>query len=286
MRVEVSLWFEDSLAVSCGVAACDPLFPLPNLLPSPQPSFLSPTFLPLLSIEQMRKLLIALRNEYDEETERQHTVDASEVHAAECVEEMKEHVRLLNQRHEDLASMKRELQDWVAANGARTLDVEGADAFAVPSTVLDAQLIDLTAEAAAIEDTFYVLQSALENGVITASVYVQKVRALSKKQFKCIALSQQIHEAQRAAHMPGLVGDVAKAGRAGRQRVGAGAAGGSPAGGATAGGGGDVMAGMVWVGGGGGGGGYPALPAAAAGSGGTGARYAAPAAYGAGVASV
>ncbi|KAK9813095.1 hypothetical protein WJX72_008931 [[Myrmecia] bisecta] len=95
------------------------------------------------------------------------------------------------------------MERWLAENEAKNPEGEvDADAAIVPADILSRQALDAQAQDMAIEDGLYALDKALQNGSISAEVYLKQVRSLCRKQFFVRALGMKVanrqHEARRA----------------------------------------------------------------------------------------
>jgi len=83
-------------------------------------------------------------------------------------------------------------------------DAAAAAAMAVvpaPADALSAKMLEMVAEAAAVEDTLYALDKALAEGAIELDPFMKQVRTLAKQQFFATAHAQKIGRAQR--HLAG-----------------------------------------------------------------------------------
>ena len=68
------------------------------------------------------------------------------------------------------------------------------EALMVPKDVLSKQMLDLSAEIAASEDTMYYLDRALANDSLELSVHLKEIRKLARKQFLAKAHMKKIGE--------------------------------------------------------------------------------------------
>lgn len=89
------------------------------------------------------------------------------------------------------------LERWLAENESKNPqgDID-PDTAIVPADVLSRQALDAQAEDLALEDTLYSLNKALQEGVITAEVYMKQVRMVSRKQFFVRALGTKVAQKQ------------------------------------------------------------------------------------------
>jgi hypothetical protein len=91
-----------------------------------------------------------------------------------------------------------------ASVGAASTVSRTAEELVVPPTRLQAQLLDAVAEDAAIEDLYYQVDQALQNGRVTdLDAVLKEVRDLARRQFRLRAIARKIDAAlaaEAAAH--------------------------------------------------------------------------------------
>ncbi|XP_031503503.1 protein ELC-like [Nymphaea colorata] len=97
------------------------------------------------------------------------------------------------------------LETWLRENGEKNKLVIDVDDVFEPCDPLSRQMVDCTASDLAIEDTFYSLDKAMQQGVIPFDVYMRNIRALSREQFFHRATSAKI----RAAQMQSVITSMA-----------------------------------------------------------------------------
>ena len=97
---------------------------------------------------------------------------------------------------------KEKIDAWFLANSTSSLSTESsstqemrAEDLVVPSTKLSEQLLNVTAEDAAIEDIYGSIDVALRQGKIDLETSISTVRALARKQFYARALAKKINAA-------------------------------------------------------------------------------------------
>jgi len=88
---------------------------------------------------------------------------------------------------------EQELLKWLAANEGIELSV---DDLVAPADPLSAQMLELTAEDAAIEDTLYYLDKALHGGNLNLETHLKLTRNLCREQFQKRALALRVLELQ------------------------------------------------------------------------------------------
>lgn len=85
---------------------------------------------------------------------------------------------------EDEAAKKKESNGGLhQANSGEKGDDDNIDDCVVPATKVQAQMMDLSAENAAIADALYFLDKALYQGLLDCSTHLKQVRRLAKRQF-------------------------------------------------------------------------------------------------------
>ncbi|KAF3791288.1 ELC-like protein [Nymphaea thermarum] len=88
------------------------------------------------------------------------------------------------------------LETWLRENGEKNKLVIDVDDVFEPCDPLSRQMVDCTASDLAIEDTFYSLDKAMQQGVIPFDAYMRNIRTLSREQFFHRATSAKIRAAQ------------------------------------------------------------------------------------------
>jgi len=78
-----------------------------------------------------------------------------------------------------------EVRDWLAENGEANKEAEAAsvDDVCRPVSKLHAQMLDLSAENAALTDALYFLDRAMYQGRMDCTTHLKSVRKLAKRQF-------------------------------------------------------------------------------------------------------
>jgi ESCRT-I complex subunit TSG101 len=106
----------------------------------------------------------------------------------------------LKQHHATLDKAITEMKDALERakeakkSGGDSQQSHSVDDLCVPATALDQQMLDLSAQNAALADALYFLDRALQKGSIDLQVHLKHVRQLSKKQFLVRAHLEKIEQ--------------------------------------------------------------------------------------------
>lgn len=112
-------------------------------------------------------------------------------------EHLKQNRDYLDKEMNQLQQRKRELQNHIETMDAKTKEIENwleesetlkeekpsPDDLCQPVTKLDAQMLDLSAESAALTDTMYFLDRGMYMGQIDCTTHLKMIRKLAKRQF-------------------------------------------------------------------------------------------------------
>ena len=112
-------------------------------------------------------------------------------------EHLKQNKVYLEKETKDLTQRKHELKNHIETMDAKTEEIENwlkesesakeekpnVDDLCQPVTKLDAQMLNLSAESAALTDTMYFLDKGMYSGQIDCSTQLKMIRKLAKKQF-------------------------------------------------------------------------------------------------------
>lgn len=112
-------------------------------------------------------------------------------------EHLKQNKKFLDKEMNDLAQKKIELKEHIETLDAKTEEIEkwlkesesakeeqtSVDDICQPLTKLDAQMLDLSAESAALTDTMYFLDRGMYMGQIDCTTHLKMIRKLAKRQF-------------------------------------------------------------------------------------------------------
>jgi len=112
-------------------------------------------------------------------------------------EHLKQNKKFLDKEMNDLAQKKAELKEHIETLDAKTEEIEkwlkesesakeeqtSVDDICQPLTKLDAQMLDLSAESAALTDTMYFLDRGMYMGQIDCTTHLKMIRKLAKRQF-------------------------------------------------------------------------------------------------------
>lgn len=182
--------------------------------PPPQPriSLPSPTIVHTPQKDKRKQLedllggkLIQLDTELNGAIERfsktQKGLEENEKLCQKTIESLQNEERELDKNMEILQQTDDNAARWLQENEGKQLNV---DDVIVPDDVLSQQMYDLVAEDAAIEDTLYYLNRALESGHIDSDSFLKAYRSLSREQFQKRALCSKVFEAQHAHVLNGV----------------------------------------------------------------------------------
>jgi ESCRT-I complex subunit TSG101 len=103
-------------------------------------------------------------------------------------EQLEQQAAVVDQAQHDIEEWLEQHQQQVAAstsngNASSQETITNIDDCVVPSTKVQAQMMDLSAENAAIADALYFLDKALYQGLLDCSTHLKQVRRLAKRQF-------------------------------------------------------------------------------------------------------
>lgn len=87
-----------------------------------------------------------------------------------------------------------ETRQWISESETVQL---GVDDLVVPADALSAQMMELVAEDAGIEDTLYYMDKALHSNTIDLQTHLKLTRNLCREQFQKRALAMRVHELQK-----------------------------------------------------------------------------------------
>jgi ESCRT-I complex subunit TSG101 len=90
--------------------------------------------------------------------------------------ELKEHIETLDAKTE-------EIENWLKESESAKEEQTSVDDICQPLTKLDAQMLDLSAESAALTDTMYFLDRGMYMGQIDCTAHLKMIRKLAKRQF-------------------------------------------------------------------------------------------------------
>ena len=89
----------------------------------------------------------------------------------------------LNQHIETIDSKTEEIKNWLTESESAKEEKPDVDDICQPVTKLDAQMLDLSAESAALTDTMYFLDRGMYTGQIDCTTHLKMIRKLAKRQF-------------------------------------------------------------------------------------------------------
>jgi len=101
----------------------------------------------------------------------------------------KEMANLTQQKHsleqhiETIDAKTEEIENWLKESESAKEEEPDVDEICQPSTKLDAQMLDLSAESAALTDTMYFLDRGMYMGQIDCTTHLKIIRKLAKRQF-------------------------------------------------------------------------------------------------------
>ncbi len=141
-------------------------------------------------IEVNNKIKVFLQK-FNDQTKKQLNADWRDQ------EHLKQNKKSLDKEIEDLTERKRDLKNHIETMDAKTNEIENwleesksakeeepdVDDLCQPVTKLDAQMLDLSAESAALTDTMYFLDRGMYMGQIDCTTHQKMIRKLAKKQF-------------------------------------------------------------------------------------------------------
>jgi len=141
-------------------------------------------------IEVNNKIKVFLQN-FNDQTKNQLNADWRDQ------EHLKQNKKSLDKEIKDLIERKLELKTHIETMDAKTNEIENwleesksakeeepdVDDLCQPVTKLDAQMLDLSAESAALTDTMYFLDRGMYMGQIDCTTHQKMIRKLAKKQF-------------------------------------------------------------------------------------------------------
>jgi ESCRT-I complex subunit TSG101 len=87
------------------------------------------------------------------------------------------------------------LETWVEANKKADVEFDIDHAFE-PCDALSKQLLECTSADLALEDIFYALDRAVQEGAIAVDAYLKHVRSLAREQFFHKALAERVRTVQ------------------------------------------------------------------------------------------
>jgi len=90
--------------------------------------------------------------------------------------EVKNHIETIDAKTE-------EIENWLKESESAKEEKPNVDDLCQPVTKLDAQMLNLSAESAALTDTMYFLDKGMYSGQIDCSTQLKMIRKLAKKQF-------------------------------------------------------------------------------------------------------
>jgi ESCRT-I complex subunit TSG101 len=134
-----------------------------------------------------------LNRDMEKFTQTQKGLEQNETLCQRAIESLQNEERELDKNLEILHQADEKAAQWLQENESKKFNV---DDVIVPDDVLSQQMFDLVAEDAAIEDTLYYLNRALESGVIDVDSFLKAYRSLSREQFLKRALCTKVFEAQ------------------------------------------------------------------------------------------
>ena len=89
----------------------------------------------------------------------------------------------LEQHIETIDAKTEEIENWLQESENAKEEEPDIDDICQPSTKLDAQMLDLSAESAALTDTMYFLDRGMYMGQIDCTTHLKMIRKLAKRQF-------------------------------------------------------------------------------------------------------
>lgn len=101
-------------------------------------------------------------------------------------EQLEQQAAAVDQAQHDIQEWLQQHQAYEASTNQETADGgtrTNIDDCVVPSTKVQAQMMDLSAENAAIADALYFLDKSLYQGLLDCSTHLKQVRRLAKRQF-------------------------------------------------------------------------------------------------------
>ncbi|XP_024518557.1 protein ELC [Selaginella moellendorffii] len=165
-------------------------------------------------VARVQQDVVSLRSSFEVEMDELFSVQASLNKRAEQLgkhlQELQHEKEGLEQQLQLLLTNTDVLETWLQSNDGPNAsgDMNIDEAFE-PCDVLSRQMLEASAEDLAIEDVLYSLDKAVQEGVITAEVYLRHVRMLARDQFFYRATSAKVRTAQMQAQVAGMAARAA-----------------------------------------------------------------------------
>lgn len=99
------------------------------------------------------------------------------------IKNLMERKRELEVHTETMNQKTREIENWLEESKSANEEEPDVDDLCQPVTKLDSQMLDLSAESAALEDTMYFLDRGMYMGQLDCPTHQKMIRKLAKKQF-------------------------------------------------------------------------------------------------------
>jgi ESCRT-I complex subunit TSG101 len=141
---------------------------------------------------RIRQMFDEAKIELRKDLMNQKLLEVGKERIEQLLKEGEERKALLTRENASLDEAIVSLESWIEAveehikneeEAAPTDIAQKVDLLAIPTDTYSAQMLELSAETAAIDDTIYFLDRALVRGNITLDVFLKEVRKLSKRQF-------------------------------------------------------------------------------------------------------
>ena len=141
-------------------------------------------------IEVNKKIKTYLQN-FTEQTKNQLNADwRDQEHLKQNKKSLDKEINNLMERKQELElyietmdQKTREIENWLEESKTANEEEPDVDELCQPVTKLDAQMLNLSAESAALEDTMYFLDRGMYMGQLDCTTHQKLIRNLAKKQF-------------------------------------------------------------------------------------------------------
>ncbi|KAJ3451502.1 hypothetical protein M0812_03251 [Anaeramoeba flamelloides] len=156
-----------------------------------------------LLIEKIKKRLIELNEEnekiIEELSSEQLQLEKNEESISSGIKSLQLQTNNYNILSEKVETQDKILSEWLETNKSQSLENINLDEILMPIDILSKQMLELSAKGCAIDDTGYYLNKLLQNGTISTSDYLKKIRSLSSEEFITIELAGKVYRTQKQA---------------------------------------------------------------------------------------
>ncbi|KAJ3439326.1 hypothetical protein M0812_15352 [Anaeramoeba flamelloides] len=156
-----------------------------------------------LLIEKIKKRLAELNEEnekiIEELSSEQLQLEKNQEKISSGIQSLQLQTNNYNVLSEKVENLDKTLTEWIETNKSKSLDNIDPDQILIPIDILSKQMLELYARGCAIDDTLYYLNKLLQNGNISVTNYLKKIRSLSNEEFMTIELAGKVFRIQQQA---------------------------------------------------------------------------------------